>query len=45
MHPLTHLAHFALAVSGEKRHVVDLIHHHKVLFFSLEILQIHKKIK
>lgn len=35
----SHLAHFALAVSREERHVVDLIHHHKVLLLSLEVLQ------
>lgn len=36
---LTYLAHFAFAVSSEKWHVIDLIHHHKVLFFPLEVLQ------
>lgn len=35
----SHLAHLALAVSREERHVVDLIHHHKVLLLSLEVLQ------
>lgn len=35
----THLAHLAFAVSSEEGHVVDLIHHHKVLFLTLEILQ------
>lgn len=34
-----HLAHLAFAVSSEEGHVVDLIHHHKVLFLTLEILQ------
>lgn len=35
----SHLAHFALAVSREERHVVDLIHYHKVLLLSLEVLR------
>jgi len=35
----THLAHLAFAVSSEEGHVVDLIHHNKVLFLTLEILQ------
>lgn len=35
----TYLAHFAFAVSSEERHVIDLIHHHKVLLFPLEVLQ------
>lgn len=34
-----HLAHFALAVGREERHVVDLVYHHKVLLLSLEVLQ------
>lgn len=33
-----HLAHFALTVSSEEGHIVDFIHHHKVLLLSLEIL-------
>lgn len=36
---LTYLAHLAFAVSSEEWHVIDLIHHHKVLFFPLEVLQ------
>ncbi len=35
----THHAHLAFAVSSEEGHVVDLIHHHKVLLLTLEILQ------
>lgn len=34
-----HLAHLALTVSSEKGHIVNFIHHHKVLLLSLEILQ------
>lgn len=34
----THLAHLALAVSGQEGHVVDLIHHHKILLFPLKVL-------
>lgn len=33
-----HLAHLALTVSSEEGHIVNFIHHHKVLFLSLEVL-------
>lgn len=35
----SYLAHLALTVSGEEGHVVDLVHHHKVLLFPLKVLQ------
>lgn len=35
----SHLAHLTLAVSREERHVINLIHHHKVLLFTLKVLQ------
>lgn len=34
----SHLAHLALAVSSQEGHVVDLIHHHKILLFPLKVL-------
>lgn len=41
----SHLAHLALAVSSQEGHVVDLIHHHKILLFPLKVLlkKKHKK--
>lgn len=33
-----HLGHLALTVSGQERHVVDLVHHHKVLLLPLKVL-------
>lgn len=35
----SHLAHFALTVSSQEGHVVDLIHHYKVLLLPLKVLQ------
>lgn len=35
---LSHLAHLALTVSSQEGHVVDLIHHHKVLLLPLKVL-------
>lgn len=34
----SHLAHLALTVGSEEGHVVDLIHHNKVLLLPLEVL-------
>lgn len=34
----SHLAHLALTVSSQEGHVVDLIHHYKVLLLPLEVL-------
>lgn len=34
----THLGHFALIVSGQKGHVVNLVLDHEVLFFTLKVL-------
>lgn len=34
----SHLAHLAFAVSRQEGHVVDLVHHHKILLFPLKVL-------
>lgn len=34
----SHLAHLALTVSSQEGHVVDLIHHNKVLLLPLKVL-------
>lgn len=37
-HVRPHLGHLALTVSGQERHVVDLVHHDKVLLLPLKVL-------
>ncbi len=34
----SHLAHLALTISSQEGHVVDLIHHYKVLLLPLKVL-------